>query len=93
MSDRPKKLSSWEEQFGVLFTDPDTDTEEKLSLEEFNERYLNEIDYPRAGVDFKGRTAWLKYNGYDVTRETLVDADLPTVKLPKELLIENAPEA
>lgn len=91
MSNRPKKLSSWEEQFAVIFTGKDTDLEEKLTEEEFLERFADTEKYPRTGVDHKVRTAWLKYNGYEVNRQTMIE-DLPTVKLPKELLIDNAPE-
>lgn len=92
MADKKKTVAKWEEQFGLLFTNATTDLSEKLTIDEFTERISKPEEYPHVGIALKERTAWLKYNGYDVTRENLADSELPTIKLPKELLIDNAPE-
>lgn len=76
-----KTISQWEHQFNLVFTDPDVSLNQKLTLDEINEMLLDEVNHPHTMVDHKGRSEWLKYNGYPVTRENLT-ADLETVKLP-----------
>lgn len=79
-----KTLSQWEHQYNLVFTDPDIGLNQKFTHDEFVEYMLDEVNHPHTMVDHKGRTEWLKYNGYPVTRENLT-AELETVNLPAGL--------
>lgn len=62
-----------EEKYGVIFKLSFKDAS-KLSDDEAQELF-NQGDY--TGVTIDGRIQFLEDNGYDVTRENLVDGSLP----------------
>lgn len=51
------------------------DPDEKITGEEFTQRM---IDQGWKGCDQEQKSKWLKKNGYEVTRENLLNADLPS---------------
>lgn len=84
-----KTVEQWERDFGVVFLGTEVDLTEELTQEQFTSRVYSD-DYPTHSIDYKSRTEWLEYNGYEVTRANLV-ADLSTIVTPPELLIDEAP--
>ena len=75
MSDKKpetKTLKQWETQAGVI-TPGDPALNQKLTKEEFRVLYN---DPNTVGVDHDFRTQWLKENGYEVTRENMINVGL-----------------
>lgn len=54
--------------------------DEQLTEEEFEEQHVDGV-----GVQLAYRVYWLLQNGYEVTRENLVDVDLPTKEMKSEV--------
>lgn len=80
---KTQTLEKWEAQAGVMFL-VGVDLKEKYTKDEFIElRDKHRAKDELIGVDHEGRKKWLKYNGYEVTRDTMVDINLPTTKMPK----------
>lgn len=63
-------MEEWEKQLDGLFVD--YDPKRKLKRSE-----IHSANY--VGIDKEFRTDWLQRNGYELTRENYINADLPTV--------------
>lgn len=75
MAEATKTVSEWEQENGVIFTDDNVDLKSKVTADEFEKLRQQHV---WAAVNVEARTKWLKDNGYDVTRENLVNVDLPS---------------
>lgn len=65
-----KKLSEWEKQKGMVVKPPVDDV--LMTEEEFDDIDIND----KVLVAYEGRVKFLEDNGYDVTRENMVDVYL-----------------
>ena len=86
MSNEIMKFSEWEAELGLIFVGDLTKTSKslskKLTKEEFKqERRTRPEDF--VGVDHKERIEFLERNGYEVTRENMINGELPTVNPPE----------
>lgn len=73
-------VEKWEEIQGrVLLNLDELSLKQKISVDDFN-TISDERGY--INVDHEFRKNWLEYNGYEINRENLINAELPTVKLP-----------
>lgn len=70
-----KTMKQWESELNIVFND--YDGKKKLTRQEVSNLQLGG---GAVGVDVEGRTKWLKENGYEVTRENLVDTSLQAVE-------------
>jgi hypothetical protein len=77
-----KSLKTLEKERGVLFTG-DVDLSKRYSEEEMDELLASDPT-KYVGVDHEDRTKFLKDNGYDVTRENMVNSDLSARQKPSE---------
>lgn len=68
-----KSLSEWEQQKGWII--PSISPDKKMTEEEFD---LIPSEH-KHGVDHKTRVAFLKKNGYAVTRDNMLNSNLSTV--------------
>jgi len=75
MPDTTKTMKQWENELNLVFSD--YDGKKKLTRQEVSNIQLGG---GAIGVDIEARTKWLKENGYEVTRENLVDFTLRTVE-------------
>lgn len=67
-----KSMQEWEKERNLMFTQGYV-ANKQLTAEEVDEFFASQRT---VGVDFEGRTAWLKENGYDITRENMMNANL-----------------
>lgn len=68
----------WEKKQGkIILNTDDINLLEKMTIEEFTDLADKNMYSP---VDYSFREKWLRDNGYEVTRENMVNADLT----PKE---------
>jgi hypothetical protein len=74
-NDTTKTMKQWESELNIVFND--YDGRKKLTRQEVSELQLGG---GVVAVDIEERTKWLKENGYEVTRESLVDTSLRTVE-------------
>lgn len=72
-----KTIAEWEKEKGMLL--PSRKPTEKISEDDFNAIPLDD----KIGVDHESRVKFLKDNGYEVTRENMVDSEL-SAKPPKK---------
>jgi hypothetical protein len=68
MAEVTKTIGDWEKQKGFLV--PDASVLKKVTEDEFD------LLPGKVGVNFEQRTEFLTSNGYPVTRENLIDANL-----------------
>lgn len=69
-----KLITTLEKERGLLFLGK-IDEKKKLTDDEFDE-LLSENTNNFVGVDHEGRTKFLEDNGYEITRENMVDSTL-----------------
>lgn len=67
-----KKIEQYEREYNLVLSDV-KDPSQKVSESEFKEM-VSTLKF--VGVDFEQREQFLKDNGYDVTRENLIDPTL-----------------
>lgn len=78
MSEVKKTFIDWEEKLGVMVRDADEKTlKSKITEAEFRESWGAGIP---SGVNHKQRIKFLKDNGYEVTRENMLDGQLSVVQ-------------
>lgn len=76
MTETKKTVAESEREAGIILN---TDDERVLNSKLTREEWDKVVDqYGHRGVQWDDRSAWLKANGYDVTRENLRNADLPS---------------
>lgn len=68
-----QSIKDWENELGVIFDDKNIDLSEKVDEAQFD-KYRQTHTW--VAVNIKDRTEWLKENGYEVTRENLINVDL-----------------
>lgn len=74
----PKKLiTTWEKEKGIIFTSPDIDIKSKVDENEINGLINNNMTFV-LGINWADRVNFLKSNGYEVTRDNLIDVNLPS---------------
>lgn len=81
MTDIRKSVKDWEAHLGVIFIG-DIDLKKKVTEDEALELIRGGAS-THVPVNHEGRKKWLEYNGYEVTRENMINGSLPTVKMPK----------
>ena len=70
-----KQIKTWEREKGLLLLG-DVDTSEYVEEEDFAQLALA----GSVGVNFDDREKFLKDNGYEVNRDTLIDSSLSATK-------------
>lgn len=78
-----KSFEEWEKETGIFALDISKhDLSKSLTSDEFMGLVQGKLRSDFTGVNYKFRVQWLKDNGYELTRENLLNSDLPTV--PKD---------
>lgn len=71
-----KPIKQWERERGFMVINlGDHSEDDEITRVEYDELLGERITNGR-GVNFDGRTEWLKANDYEVTRENLMNPDL-----------------
>lgn len=74
-----KAIKTWEKERGIIIVADDIDLDKRVTEDEINELIttkLNEGGGQIVGVNHEDRTQFLKENGYEVTRENLINGNL-----------------
>ena len=69
-----KTIEQWEKEKGLIVID-DIDPKQELSEAEFNKRY-SFLGSNTVGVNHEDRIQFLEANGYEVTRENMINSEL-----------------
>lgn len=71
-----KTVEKWEKEAGLILLDTEgISLKKSMDREEFD-ALVEKVG--AAGIDYKTREKWLKDNGYDVTRDNIRNATLPS---------------
>lgn len=73
MSETTKTIADWEKERSMVITDK-VDVTKKVTEAEFEKLIVGKQNW--VGIDHTFREQWLKDNGYEVTRENLIDLEL-----------------
>ena len=74
MAETKQTIEQFERERNLVFHG-DVDLKQRMTAEEFDV-FMAENTW--TGVDFKFREQWLKDNGYEITRENLINVELPS---------------
>lgn len=76
-----KPVSEWEHEKGLMLIEVE-DLQAEVTENEFLELAGAGLTNAK-GVDFPGREEWLQKNNYPITRENMMDPNLPSTVEPE----------
>lgn len=76
-----RTVQQWEREQGIMFLGDDVKPKSKISGLQFREMAA---ENNHVAVDYPAREQFLKDNGYEVTRENLLNNDLEPQEQPKK---------